>query len=156
VGDVDPGTPGWSGGDPGAVTGWTLVRAHHQIARLFTETLAGAGLTPAQFGVLVQLAAEPGASQAEIARRVLVTPQSIGELLGSLERLGHVTRTPGRPGRATVVALTEAGRAALDRATPLVRQLNSPRALGLTAEEDATLNSLLHKVLRATATRPGG
>ncbi|WP_410813843.1 MarR family winged helix-turn-helix transcriptional regulator [Micromonospora sp. 067-2] len=145
--DVDPG---WSGGDPGAVIGWTLVRAHHQVARLFTETLAAAGLTPAQFGVLVQLASEPALSQAEIARRVLVTPQSIGELLTSVQRLGLVDRTPARPGRATTVTLTVAGRAALDRATPLVRDLNTPQALGLTPQEGATLNTLLHKVLRAT------
>ena len=150
MGDVDTDDSGWSGGDPGTLTGWTLVRAHHQMARLFTETLAGVGLTPTQFGAMVQLATEPGLSQAEIARRVLITPQSIGALLTSLERLGNVTRTTGRPGRATTVTLTPAGRAALDRATVLVRDLNAPESLGLTAEEDATLNALLHKVLAAT------
>ena len=150
MGDVDPDASGWSGGDPGAVTGWTLVRAHHQMARLFTETLAEVGLTPTQFGAMAHLATEPGLSQAEIARRVLITPQSIGELLASLERLGAVTRTPGRPGRAKTVTLTATGRAALDRATVLVRELNAPESLGLTAEENTTLNALLHKVLAAT------
>lgn len=158
MGDVDTDASGWSGGDPGTLTGWTLVRAHHQMARLFTVTLARVGLTPTQFGAMVQLATEPGLSQAEIARRVLITPQSIGALLASLERLGTITRTPGRPGKATTVTLTPAGRATLDRATALVRELNEPESLGLTAEEDATLNALLHKVLTATdpAVGPGG
>lgn len=149
VAGVEPGA-GWSGGDPDEVTGWTLVRAHHAVARRFTETLASVGLTPAQFGVLVQLVSRPGVSQAELARRVLVTPQSLGELLVSLERLGHVERRPGRRGTATAVTLTGSGRAALGRATPLVAALNAPERLGLTAQEASTLNALLHKVLRAT------
>ena len=153
VADVDPADGGWSGGDPDAVTGWTLVRAHHVVARRFVDALAAVGLTPTQFGVLVQLVAQPGVSQAELARRVLVTPQSVGELLASLERLGFVRRVPGRRGTPTAVQITDAGRTALERATPVVGALNAPENLGLTAEEDATLNALLHKVLRGPGTQ---
>lgn len=149
VGDVEQQGSGWSGGDPGTVTGWTLVRTHHAVARRFTETLARAGLTPTQFGVLVQVVSGAGLSQAELARRVLVTPQSVGELLASLERLGHITRRRGPRGTASVVQVTDSGRAALERATPLIQAMNSPQAFGLTPQEDATLNALLHKVLAA-------
>ncbi len=76
VADVDSTDGGWSGGDPDAVTGWTLVRAHHAVARRFHEALAAVGLTPTQFGVLVQLVDQPGVSQAELARRVLVAPRA--------------------------------------------------------------------------------
>jgi DNA-binding MarR family transcriptional regulator len=131
------------------VTGWTLVRTHHAVARRFVETLARVGLNPTQFGVLVQVVSDPGLSQAELARRVLVTPQSIGELLTSLEHLGHITRRRGPRGKASVVRVTDSGRSALDRATPLVQAMNSPQALGLTPDEDTTLNALLHKVLAA-------
>src|SRR4051794_35139165 len=143
MGDVEQHGPGWSGGDPGGVTGWTLVRAHHAVARRFTETLARAGLTPTQFGVLVQVLSGTGLSQAELARRVLVTPQSVGELLTSLERLGYISRRRGPRGTASVVRVTDAGRAAVDRATPLIQAMNSPQALGLTPQEDTTLNALL-------------
>ncbi len=149
MGDVEQHSPGWSGGDPGRVTGWTLVRTHHAVARRFTELLGRAGLTPTQFGVLVQVVSEPGLSQAELARRVLVTPQSIGELLTSLERLGHITRRRGPRGKASVVQVTDSGRSALDRATPLIQAMNHPQALGLTPDEDTTLNALLRKVLAA-------
>jgi DNA-binding MarR family transcriptional regulator len=149
MGDVEQHDPGWSGGDPGKVTGWTLVRTHHAVARRFTETLARAGLTPTQFGVLVEVIGGTTPSQAELARRVLVTPQSVGELLTSLERLGYITRLRGPKGKASLVQVTDAGRAALDRATPLIQAMNSPRALGLTPQEDTTLNALLHKVLAA-------
>ncbi|WP_433304420.1 MarR family winged helix-turn-helix transcriptional regulator [Actinoplanes sp. CA-030573] len=151
MGAVETPRSGWAGGDPGAVTGWTLVRAHHAAARLFIETLGQAHLTPTQFGVLVQVATEPGQSQAELARRVLVTPQSIEELLASLERLGHISRTHRRRGTATTVQLTPSEWDALDRATPLVQRLNTPEALGLTPDESRRLNALLHKVLDATS-----
>ena len=137
-----------AGIDPEATTGWTLVRTHHAMARRFTETLARAGLTPTQFGVLVQLVQQPGISQADLARRVLMTPQSMGELLTGLHRTGHVQRTAGRRGTATTITITDTGRAALRTAAPLVAQINQPSALGLTPEEDATLNALLHKVRR--------
>ena len=78
-----------------------------------------------------------------------MTPQSIGELLTSLERLGHITRRRGPRGKASVVQLTDSGHSALDRATPLIQAMNKPQALGLTPDEDATLNALLHKVLAA-------
>jgi DNA-binding MarR family transcriptional regulator len=149
MGDVEQDGPGWSGGDPDRLTGWTLVRTHHAVARRFYETLGRAGLTPTQFGVLVQVMSGPVLSQAELARRVLVTPQSIGELLTSLERLGYISRRRGPRGKASAVQVTDAGRAALDRATPPIQAMNSPQALGLTPQEDATLNALLHKVLAA-------
>lgn len=142
-----PGPP--AGIDPEATTGWTLVRAHHAMARRFTETLAQAGLTPTQFGVLVQLVQQPGISQAALARRVLMTPQSMGELLTGLHRTGHVQRTAGRRGTATTITITNTGRAALRTATPLVAKLNEPSALGLTQDENDTLNALLHKVRHA-------
>ena len=155
VGGVERSGSGWSGGDPDEVTGWMLVRTHHAVARRFIETLARAGLTPTQFGVLVQVVSDAGLSQAELARRVLVTPQSIGELLNSLERLGYVTRVRGARGKASTVRVTDAGLAALNRATPLVQAMNTPEALGLTPQENKTLNELLHKVLESTRAEQG-
>jgi DNA-binding MarR family transcriptional regulator len=128
---------------------WTLIRAYLVRVPLFVRALQPAGLTPTQFGVLVQLDNEPGLSQGQLARRALMTPQSMGELLVSLERLGYVTRgeRAGR-GHAVPVSLTPAGAAALAEATPLAEAANTAEAFGLTEEELATLNGLLHKVVR--------
>jgi len=41
-------------------------------------------LTPTQFGVLAQLSIHPGLIQSELARRNLVRPQSVDELIRSL------------------------------------------------------------------------
>lgn len=134
-----------------ALPAWTLVQAFHGVARRFGAAFAEVGLSSTQFGVLAQLAAHPGSSQGELARRVLVTAQSIGELVGSLEERGLVGRPPhpGR-GRRRPVELTSAGREALERATPGVLAVNAPEALGLTADEAEELNRLLHLVRRAT------
>lgn len=140
-----------SGHDPQTMTGWTLIRANHAVVRRVSETLATVGLSPTQFGTLAQLTVAPGASQAELARRVLVTPQTLGELLVSLEHLGHITRTPGRPGTATAVTITPEGAAVLERAAPLLGAINTPESLGLTAAEASLLNGLLDKVTRASS-----
>ena len=142
-------TPSLDDFDPETVTGWTLVRAYQVVARRFYEVLGSVGLTPMQFGVLLDLSTRPGASQADLARRNLVTPQSIGELLVSLEQRGLVHRAAARPGTAHAVTLTDDGRRALARAVPAVRDLNAPGALGLTAEQAETLNTLLHTLRRA-------
>lgn len=134
---------------PEDVTGWTLVRTYQIMARRFYATFADVDLTPTHFGVLVQLARHPGTSQAALARSVFMTPQAMGELLTAIQARGLVTRATGQVGRPTPVTLTDAGRAALHRAVPRVEAINRPEALGLTAAESATLNSLLHKMRRA-------
>jgi DNA-binding MarR family transcriptional regulator len=139
-----------------ALTAWTLIRAHHAVARRFNEVFADAALTPTQFGVLAQLTTAPGLIQSELARRVLVRPQTMGELLASLLERGLVRREgPGGRGRAAAVTITDRGREVLAAALPRVRAFNDPATLGLTAEQAHTLNSLLHTVCGALSDPPG-
>jgi DNA-binding MarR family transcriptional regulator len=144
----------WGGGSPDDYVGWTLIQASHALERHFEALLAALGLTPMQFGVLVQLSLRPNLGSAELARIVLVTPQSMGELLQSLERTGLVERDRDvGPGRRITARVTEAGHAALRQATPIIQALNVPASLGLTTEERSLLNQLLHKV-RAAVVAP--
>lgn len=131
---------------------WTLVQASHVVTRGFTAVFAQVGLTPTQFGVLAYLADEPALTQAELARRVLVRPQSLGELLVPLLARGLVTRDgPGGRGRRSGIALTDAGRAAMAAALPGVREFNA--SLGLDGDQLAVLDDLLHTVLRTLGDR---
>lgn len=141
-------SPGWSGGDPADVTAWTLVRAFHHVGRRFYGTLAPHGLTPQQFGVLIELVSRPGQSQAALARAVLATPQSVGELLRGMEERGLVVRVPpaGRGRPAQVHASTDGVRL-LDLVTPLVLEAVRPEALGLDDDSAGALNGLLHQVV---------
>ena len=125
---------------------WTLIQASHVVAREFTAVFAEVGLTPTQFGVLVQLEEHEPRTQAELARGVLLRPQSMGELVDSLLARGLVRRDgPGGRGRRTGIRLTENGRDVLAVAWPLVRAFNAPETLGLTDREADTLDALLHR-----------
>jgi DNA-binding MarR family transcriptional regulator len=129
---------------------WTLVQAHHGVARRFRAAFGEVGLGPTQFGVLASLAADPDLSQGELARRNLVSPQNIGALIEGLAERDLVERAeaPGR-GRRRPLRLTDAGRDVLRRVGPAVHAINAPDSLGLTGAEAAELNRLLHKVRRA-------
>jgi DNA-binding MarR family transcriptional regulator len=140
---------------------WEIVQTYHPVARRFHAVFGAIGLTPTQFGVLVVLRDEEdaahGSTQAELARQVLVRPQSMGELVSSLLGRGFVEREgPGGRGRPTGLRLTDAGRHALDQALPQVHAANDPGVIGLTPDEAATLAALLRRVREALDSSEGG
>lgn len=136
------------------LTAQNLVQTAHVVGLRFADLFAGADITPTQFAVLVELesveAGAQGLTQAELSRRVLVRPQSLGALMSSLVDRGLVVREPlaGRS-RRVGIALTQAGREVLAGMWPPVRAFNLPSALGLTAAQAAMLNELLDQVRRA-------
>ncbi|MBP2371959.1 DNA-binding MarR family transcriptional regulator [Pseudonocardia parietis] len=108
---------------------------------------AEVGLTPTQFGVLAQLEDHEPRTQADLARGVLLRPQSMGELVESLLARGLIARDgPGGRGRRVGIRLTDAGRALLAAAWPQVRKFNAPATLGLSQPQADTLDDLLHRV----------
>lgn len=134
--------------DPDHVLGFVLVRSYHVVGRRFHDVLAPLGLTPIQFGVLVAVERDSSVSQAQIARTVLVTPQSLGEMLRGLVQRGLVDRTePEGRGHRAQLRLTPQGRRLLRRAVPLIREMNVPDAMGLSGAEHEQLRGLLLKVL---------
>jgi DNA-binding MarR family transcriptional regulator len=72
------------------------------------------GATLPQYAVLTALDEEPGLSNAELARRAFVTPQTMNQVLHELEQRHWVTRHahPGH-GRILQADLTHGGRQAL-------------------------------------------
>ena len=144
LGESEP----WGAVQPEDMVGWTLIQAYHQVAERFRSVFATAGLTAHQFGVLVQLTVEPGISQAALARKILITPQSMGALLVQMEAMGLVRRKEsGGPGRARPVELTEEGLRVLRDTYPAVASISSPESIGLGAAQARSLNSLLTRVL---------
>ena len=72
--------------------GYVLKRAQQALSTAMAAVLAGHGVTNAQYAVLSALQADPGLSNAELARRSFVTPQTMHEVIAQLERAGLVTR----------------------------------------------------------------
>ncbi|MET0693865.1 MAG: MarR family winged helix-turn-helix transcriptional regulator [Propionibacteriaceae bacterium] len=123
---------------------WTLVQTGHLVGQAYTRMFAGHGLTPAQFGVLACLADGDDLSQADLARAVLVRPQSMARLVTDLAAAGLIRRDgPGGRGRRTNLTLTEHGRRAVDRARPAAYAFDQPSRVGLTAAESTELIRLL-------------
>ena len=97
--------------------GYALKRAQHALRMSMDQALKPAGLTMAQYAVMCALEAEPGMSNARLARAAFVTAQTMQAVLANLERDGIVGRKAD-PGNARVLrgSLTAKGRQVLRRA----------------------------------------
>ena len=135
---------------------WTLIRAAHRVQRCLTRLFAEYGLSPTQFGVLAHLSTEQSKTQAELARAILVRPQSMAELIEGLVERGLLVRTGRRGrGRRNPVALSKAGVELFGRVWPAVEAANDLSHLGLTPVQTETLNNQLHTLLLREPDEPG-
>ena len=134
------------------IAAWTVIRAARELARMLTHELASLDLSPVEFGVLAQLAAEDELSQAELARSVGVRPQSMTALSAALESRALIVRGPVRGrGRTSRIRLTDEGRSLLARAYPTV--LASNAWFGDDATRADALQSALRPLLGTTSSR---
>lgn len=108
------------------------------------ELLAPLGLHPGQEALLLELARTGPMIQAELSAALGVERPSVTLMARKLEAAGHIRRAPA-PGdqRATVVELTDAGRAVTDRVKGLWCDLAEETVAGLPAETVAELPALL-------------
>jgi DNA-binding MarR family transcriptional regulator len=108
-------------GDPYATIGFALKQAQQALRTRLDSDLRAIGLTTPQYAVLAFLDVEAGASNAALARRAFVTPQTMQAILVALERAGFIARTPHPDhGRIQTTELTTAGRGALEAAAGIV------------------------------------
>jgi DNA-binding MarR family transcriptional regulator len=129
---------------------WSLVRAARLCARRLDERLDQHGLNPVTFGVLAHLAVTSPMTQADLARAVLIRPQSIAAVLDGLEELGLIRRAGGRArGRRNPVVLTDDGRTMLGTVWTTVTATNDLSDQGLSPDETAQLNRLLLRLVHA-------
>lgn len=134
-----------------AIVTWSVVRVSRFLGQRLAERLVAHGLNPVHFGVLAYLAITPEMTQADLARAVLVRPQSIAPLLDGLEERGLIHRTGDRArGRRNPVRITDDGRRALDAVWDTALSTNDLSDAGLTGQESAELNRLLLKIIGAT------
>lgn len=94
--------------------GYVLKRAQQVLSTAMAAALARHGVTNAQYAALSALQADPGLSNAELARRSFVTPQTMHEIIAQLERAGLVARQ-ANPHHARILQrrLTARGEAVL-------------------------------------------
>ena len=116
--------------------------------RATEEALRNSDLTAAQANVLTELAYGQPRSNAELARLHSVTPQSMVEILSSLERRGLISRSakPDR-GRAMPAELTKEGHSQLLSVHLAMRQVEQRLLNSLSAADISRLRKLLEACL---------
>lgn len=97
--------------------GFLLRRTHQISAAVFESACAQVGLTPAQYGVLTVLAAEPGLDQTRLARALAFDKVTVMRVLKGLEERQLVQRERSAVSRRQMtVHLTDQGLRLLESA----------------------------------------
>ena len=135
--------------------GYLLKRAQAALHAAMAGVLRGHGATLAQYAVLTALDEEPGLSNADLARRAFVTPQTMNQVLHELEQKGWVTRHP-HPGHARILQadLTQAGRAALRACHRAVGVVEEQMLAALSPGERRQLAATLRACIEALSQQP--
>jgi len=125
-----------------------LLRQAQAATRLTLErALADLGVTQPQFAVLTMLNAYPGLSGADVARVALLTPQTVGVIIGNLERDGAIKKTPHPVhGRVLQWTLTGHGASLLDKCRGRVTAVERRLVAGLGDKEEAVIRRWLSKI----------
>jgi DNA-binding MarR family transcriptional regulator len=129
---------------------YLIGRLERVLRRRLTAAIEPDGLTLPAYTALSVLRAQDGLSNAQLARRSLVTPQSMSEVLALLVELGYVRRRaePGN-GRVIRMELTASGRRALERCDRAVDAVEGELLGDLDADEAADLRDALLRCSRA-------
>jgi len=128
-----------------------LIRTLHQALRAaLDDALRSTDHTLPQQAVMATLARIPGASNAELARQAFVSPQSMGEVMQSLEAKGWIRRSP-RSSNARILetSVTAAGTRALASAGARLARVEERIARALSTDELKNLRSVLNRCIEA-------
>jgi DNA-binding MarR family transcriptional regulator len=142
---------------PEHILGFLLKSLQHTLRQRIDEALRkqGVELSFAQFAALFNLHHDPGVTGARLARRALVSAQTMNSALRALERDGYIERRPHpQSRRADSWSLTDEGLAELSRA----RQVGAAvfaRMLGdFDAKEIAAFADYLRRCIAALGGDP--
>ena len=126
--------------------GYLVKRVQVALRVAMDRALESEGLTTPQYAVLSALQKAPGLSNAELARRAFVTPQTMIRIVSSLEERGLVTRVehPSH-GRILETRLAAAGQKAVNACHQRVKRVENRMEGDLSETERRTLVDLLER-----------
>ena len=127
---------------------YVIGRVNQGIRREMKGRLSEKGLTIPEYTALSVLRSRPGLSNAQLSRRSMIMPQSMLEVLASLEERGLVRREVDPDhGRILRAELTDEGHAALERADPAIQAMEDAMLAGVPARQRATVLKALISVM---------
>jgi DNA-binding MarR family transcriptional regulator len=148
-----------SSDQPEHVVGFLLKSLHHSLRQSMDEALReqGVHMSFAHFAALFGLFCEPGMTGAQLARRSLVSAQTINAVLRRLETERLVERRPHPESRrADSWHLTEEGTQRLGQARAVGDAVFSRMLAALSANEVQCLQSYLRRCIDALGQTPAG
>jgi len=138
----------------GRSTTYLLSQVNQPLRNLSDNLLKPYGVTGIQFTVLSAVARREGLSSADLSRRFYVTPQSMGQLLSTLEERGLLKRQEDVNNRRILrITLTPAGRALVEQGSQDMVKLEEDVFTSLNARQIKTLRTLLQTVMEDLRSR---
>ena len=131
---------------------YVVARLERAVRKEIGRLVGPRGLSVAQYTTLSILRSRSGLSNAQLARRLWVTPQSMNEVISALERAGLIARVPDAGNRRILrTALTEHGRETLEACDAEILAMEDQMLLGVSPE----LQDQLVEALEGCARRIG-
>ena len=128
---------------------YVLGRLDRALRLHLDEALKPYGITTPQFTALSVLRRRDALSNAQLARRSLITPQSMFSVLKALERKGLIERQPSPDHRRVLFTrLTAAGLAQLERCDEAVDAVEAELLADFSAAEGGILLALATRGVR--------
>jgi DNA-binding MarR family transcriptional regulator len=136
--------------NPAHILGFLLKSLQHTLRQTFDEALRkqGVELSFAQCAALFNLHGDPGVTGAGLARRAMVSAQTMNSALHALERDGYIERRPHPSSRrADSWSLTRSGVAELERARRVGAAIFARMLADFDADEIAAFEDYLRRCI---------
>ena len=125
-------------------------RLDHVLNKRLRDGLAPLGMTVPHYTALSVFRVLGTLSNAQLAERTMMSPQSANEMVKAMEAKGWIARTPDpEHGRIIRISLTDDGLAMLQRCDDVVRDVEHTMFPDLTDDERAWLHAQLRSAVRA-------
>jgi DNA-binding MarR family transcriptional regulator len=128
---------------------YVVARLERALRQELAERLRPTGLTLPQYTTLSVLRARSGLSNAQLARRSYITPQTMSEVIGSLEEKGLVERSSDPShGRILRIKVTRRGGRLMERCDAAVNEMEEQMLAELSEQERAELRHALRSCVQ--------
>jgi DNA-binding MarR family transcriptional regulator len=129
---------------------YLIGRLHRMLRRRLGEVLTPLGLTVQQYTVLAVLGARGQLSNAQLAERAFVTPQTANEMVKTMEANGWIERSPDpNHGRVINLKLTRSGREMLEGAHTATARLEIEMLAAMAAKDRQCFHDQLKASIHA-------
>ena len=141
---------------PSKHLGYLLKEVQHSIRTRMDNALREIDLTTPQYAIISELDEYPGLSNADLARKSFVTPQTMNLIVRSLEDRGLISKEIDRNQKRRLnFKLSQAGVQKLRKAHALVNEIESTLFECLSLEERKALEDILIKISDQSSTTAG-